>query len=123
MPNMRLAATGVFVMALAAMLPACVPQDVEDPGERAVVGAALGTALGTGLGATFAINPGIGAVIGAETGATLGALAGVMTSPPAPSYKPVAVPAEAVIPGFYDTWPPGYRAPPTNPETQSPHAG
>ncbi len=108
---------------LTAMLSACVAQDVEDPGERAVAGAALGSALGTGIGATFAINPAIGAVVGAESGAALGAAAGVLTSPPAPSYTPVAVPAEGVIPGYYDTWPPGYGAPPTNPETQSPHAG
>jgi hypothetical protein len=43
--------------------------------------------------------------------------------PPTPSYRPIAVPAEAVIPDFYDAWPPGYHSPPLNPETQSPHAG
>ena len=30
---------------------------------------------------------------------------------------------EAVIPNFYDGWPPGYHAPPGNPETQPPPAG
>ena len=30
---------------------------------------------------------------------------------------------EAVIPHFYDSWPPGYHAPPGNSETQPPPAG
>ena len=80
-------------------------------------------ALGAGLGATLAINPAIGAVVGAESGATIGAAIGVATSPPPPTYKPIAVPAEAVIPSYYDGWPPGYHPPPTNSETVEPHAG
>jgi len=123
---MRLAVTGGLV-ALAAMLSACAPYvstvDPEIATERAAVGSVLGAALGTGLGATFAINPAIGAVVGAESGAALGAAVGVITSPPPPTYEPIAVPVEAVIPGFYDGWPPSYYAPPGNPETQSPHAG
>ena len=46
-----------------------------------------------------------------------------MTASPIPSYRPLAVPATAVIPGFYDTWPPGYHTIPSNPETQPPPAG
>jgi len=108
---MRLAVAGIVSIAAALALSACHPVDPEDAAERAVTGAALGTALGTGIGATFAINPAIGAVVGAETGATLGAAAGVLTAAPAPTYRPIAPPAEAVIPQFYDTWAPGYYAP------------
>ena len=112
-------------MALMAGLPACAPLNVdpEQATERAVTGAALGTALGTGIGSITAINPAIGAVVGAESGAALGAAIGVATSGPLPSYQPIAVPAEAQIPGFYDNWPPGYYSAPANPETQPPHAG
>lgn len=117
---MRRIALGISAAALIATLPACVPNDVEDPYQRAVVGSALGAALGTGLGATFAINPGIGAVIGAETGATLGAVAGVITTQPPPTYAPIPPGDAAFIPGFYDTWPPGYRAPPLAGETPRP---
>jgi hypothetical protein len=99
---MRLATTGTLAVALAAMLSACISVDPEDASERAVAGATLGAGLGAGLGATFAIG---GAV-------------GLMTSPPAPTYKPIAVPTEAVIPNFYDAWPPAYHTPPNNPETQ-----
>ncbi|HWD59275.1 MAG TPA: hypothetical protein VG308_13390 [Stellaceae bacterium] len=124
---MRLAAASIVAMTAAAMLSACAPYttpvDPEIATERAATGAVLGATLGAGLGATFAIDPALGAVIGAETGAGLGAAAGVMTSPPPPTYTPVAVPADAVGPHFYDTWPPGYHAPPTNPETQPPRAG
>jgi hypothetical protein len=123
---MRLPAKGIMAVVLTAMLPACGifhPVDPEDAAERAVAGAALGTALGTGLGATFAINPGVGAIIGAETGATLGTAAGVITAAPVPAYKPIPVPTAAVIPGFYDGWPPGYHKSPDNPETQEPPAG
>jgi CspA family cold shock protein len=105
--QMRLAVTGTLAFALAAMLSACAT-DIEDPAERAIAGAALGAALGTGIGATFAINPAIGAVVGAESGAAIGAA----TAQPSPSYTPVAVPAEPVVPSFYDSWPPGYGQPP-----------
>jgi hypothetical protein len=125
---MRLAAIGGIALALTAMLSACAPYvqtsvDPEQAAERAVTGAVLGTALGTGIGSVFSINPAIGAVIGAESGAALGAAVGVATTAPIPSYQPVAVPAEAVIPQFYDGWPPGYHSSPGNPETQPPHAG
>jgi hypothetical protein len=112
------------MIAAAAALSACVhPVDPEDAAERLAAGAALGTALGSFVGVTVAINPAIGAVIGAETGATLGGLAGVATAAPVPAYHPIPVPAQAVIPQFYDGWPPGYHKPPGNPETQPPPAG
>jgi hypothetical protein len=114
---MRIAATGTIAVALAAMLSACAPPyhsvDPVDASERAAAGMVLGAALGTGIGASFAINPAAGAIIGVESGAA--------TAAPVPEYAPIAVPAEAVIPGFYDNWPPGYYRPPGNPETQSPH--
>ncbi|HEV8678839.1 MAG TPA: hypothetical protein VGQ90_05640 [Stellaceae bacterium] len=97
--------------------------DPDEAAERALVGSVLGTALGTGLGAMFAINPAIGAVVGAESGAALGAVAGVMTAQPLPDYKPIAVPAAQIIPGFYDSWPPGYHAPPIAARTPPPHPG
>jgi len=121
--RMRLAATGAIAVALAAMLSACAPVDPEDAAQRAVVGGALGATLGAGLGATFAINPLLGAAYGAKGGAELGAAAGAATAAERPTYEPIAVPAEAVIPGFYDNWPPGYHLPPGNSEAQPPHAG
>jgi hypothetical protein len=117
---MRLASLAV-VAAIA--LSACTPVDPEDAAERAVGGAAVGTALGVFIGTAGSINPAIGAVIGAETGAALGTAIGIATAAPIPSYHPIAVPAQAVIPRFYDTWPPGYHAPPGNPETVPPPAG
>ncbi len=121
---MRVATVRAALIGLAAALSGCVPVystapgnevmrvDPEEAAERAVVGAAAGTALGTGLGAIGSINPAIGAVVGAEVGATLGAAVGVATAQPLPTYKPIAIPAQAVIPEFYDTWPPGYHEPP-----------
>lgn len=97
--------------------------DPDEAAERALVGATAGAALGTGLGAVFAINPAIGAVVGAESGAALGAAVGVITAQPLPDYKPIAVPTAHVIPGFYDTWPPGYHAPPIASQTPPPHPG
>ena len=122
---MRLAATGTIALVLTTMLSACAPPrlDPEQTAERAVTGATLGAALGSGLGATVAINPLLGAWIGADTGATLGGAIGIITTPPLPDYKPIAVPTAAVIPNYYDSWPPGYGAPPSNPETTSPHPG
>jgi hypothetical protein len=35
-----------------------------------------------------------------------------MTAQPLPTYKPIPVSATATIPSFYDTWPPGFHAPP-----------
>ncbi len=127
---MRLAAIGALAVALATSLSACAPYistetatavDPEQATERAAFGAIAGAAVGAGLGATFATIPPVGAIAGAEIGGGLGAAIGVMTTPPPPSYEPVAAPAQAV-PGFYDGWPPGYHAPPDNPETQPPHA-
>ena len=97
--------------------------DRVEVGERAVVGAALGTALGTGIGASFAINPAIGAVVGAESGAAIGAAIGAVTAQPLPEYAPIAIPTAAVIPEFYDTWPPGYHPPPVASQTPPPHPG
>jgi hypothetical protein len=139
---MRLGMTGAAVIGLGILLPGCAgpngltfygaapdglypyqfPRvDPQEVAERAVEGAALGAGLGTALGATFSINPAIGAVVGAETGATLGAVVGAATTHPLPDYTPVTVPAKAVIPGFYDTWPPGYHPPPVGSETPPPH--
>jgi len=124
---MRHSAPGLMGLALAAIVSACAPivhpVDPEDAAERAAAGAVLGAALGTGLGATFAINPGLGSVIGVEAGAGVGAAIGAITAAPTPDYHPVAVPATAVIPGFYDGWAPGYHSLPGNPETQPPPAG
>jgi len=114
----------VGIAAVAAALSACVhPVDPEDAAERAVGGAAVGTALGVFIGTAGSINDAIGAVIGAEAGAALGAFIGVATAARVPDYHPIAVPAQAVIPRFYDNWPPGYHALPGNPETQPPPAG
>ncbi|MBV8494716.1 MAG: hypothetical protein JO162_14715 [Alphaproteobacteria bacterium] len=96
------------------------PLDPEEAAERGIAGAALGAALGASLGAMVAINPGLGALVGTEIGAPVGAAIGVATTPPLPDYKPIAVPAAAVIPGYYDRWPPGYHAPPLGSWTPPP---
>jgi hypothetical protein len=126
----------VAVVGLAAALSGCVELsdagsrgfevarvDPEDGAERAVVGAAAGTALGTGLGAMFAINPAIGSIIGAESGATIGAAIGAMTAQPLLNYAPIPLPTATVIPGFFDTWPPGYHLSPIGSQTPPPHPG
>lgn len=127
---MRSVGKGVWLIGLAAALAGCVAQPVElarvdpqDAADRAMVGSVLGAALGTGLGASFAINPAIGSVIGVETGAALGAAVGVITAQPLPDYKPIALPAAAVIPDFYDTWPPGYHVPPIASQLPPPKPG
>jgi|SRR5438067_3398736 len=97
--------------------------DTQEAAERAVEGAAIGAALGASVGATLAINPGLGALVGTEIGAPLGAAIGVATTTPLPDYKPIAVPASAVIPGYYDRWPPGYHAPPLGSWTPPPPPG
>jgi hypothetical protein len=130
---MQLVVVGAALIGLAAVLGGCAGAAGSGPGglalarvdpqeaaERAVVGAAAGTAIGTGLGAMFAINPGIGAVVGAESGATIGAAIGVATAQPLPEYAPIAVPTTTVIPGFYDTWPPGSHPPPIAAQTPPP---
>jgi hypothetical protein len=94
--------------------------DAQEAAERAVEGAAVGAALGAGLGATIGINPGLGALVGTEIGAPLGAAIGVATAHPLPDYKPIAVPASAVIPQYYDRWPPGYHPPPLGSWTPPP---
>ena len=130
---MRLMAVGAGLLGLAAALSGCTGAystgpdgvvvarvDPQEAAERALVGAAAGSAIGTGLGASFAINPAIGAVVGAESGAAIGAAIGVATAQPLPAYGPIAVPAAAVIPGFYDTWPPGNHSPPLEAQTPPP---
>ena len=94
--------------------------DTQEAAERSLEGAALGAALGTSMGAMFAINPGVGALFGTAVGAPLGAAVGYATTPPLPDYKPIVVPASAVIPGYYDHWPPGYHAPPLGSITPPP---
>ena len=71
--------------------------------------ALVGGVLGAGVGATASANPAFGALVGGSAGAAIGSAIGIATTPPLPSYTPIAVPAAPVIPGFYDTWPPGYR--------------
>lgn len=126
----RMALAGIAAV-LAVVEAGCVPVysggptqvvrlDPEDVADRVMIGSVLGAALGTGLGSTVAINPAVGAVIGVEAGAVLGAAAGAITAQPLPTYKPVAVPTTAVIPGFYDTWPPGTHAPPVTAGTPPP---
>jgi hypothetical protein len=126
---MRAALVGL-AGAVAAAAGGCVPVysgtveivrvDPEDAAERAAIGALLGAALGTGFGASVALNPALGAVIGIEAGAGIGAAIGAITAQPLPSYAPVVVPAEALIPGFYDAWPPGNHPPPIPAATPPP---
>jgi uncharacterized membrane protein len=97
--------------------------DPVDAAERALVGSVVGTALGTGIGAVLSINPAIGAVVGAESGAAIGAAIGAATAQPLPGYAPIAVPAVAAIPGFYDAWPPGYHQPSIASQTPPPRPG
>jgi hypothetical protein len=118
---MRLIAARAAMIVLAAMssglVSGCVPVysgpvevvrvDPEDVAERTMIGSVVGAALGTGLGSTFAITPAVGAVVGVGAGAAIGAAIGAMTAQPLPRYEPVAVPTAAVIPSFYDNWPPG----------------
>ena len=113
------------VVAVAVGLSACAPHmvDPQDAAERMVAGAVIGSAFGTALGAAFSINPVIGAIYGAEAGGAIGGFTGVITAAPVPAYHSVPVPAQAVIPHFYDAWPPGYHTPPNNPETQLRPAG
>lgn len=122
MRPMRTLVLGCFV-ALAGCVPPPAPSagtgpvlsvrrvDPQDAADRAAVGSVLGAALGTGLGATSAIGAGVGSIIGVESGAVIGAAIGAATAQPIPEYKPIPVPAAAVIPQFYDTWAPGYQMP------------
>jgi uncharacterized membrane protein len=97
--------------------------DPADAAERALVGSVLGATLGTAVGAAVSINPAIGAVIGAGSGAAIGAAIGAAMAQPLPSYAPIAVPAVAAIPGFYDAWPPGYHQPSIASQTPPPRPG
>ena len=130
---MRQRLVGAGLIALAAALSGCADTPDEagfrwpfarvDPveaAERAVVGAALGAGMGTAIGTAFSINPGIGSIVGAEAGAAIGAAIGAATAQPLPDYKPLAPPVTAMIPDFYDTWPPGYRPPPVAAQTPPP---
>jgi outer membrane lipoprotein SlyB len=86
--------------------------DQQDAADRAAVGSVVGATLGAGLGAAFALDPGLGATVGVEVGGPVGAIVGAATAQPLPDYQPIPVPTAAVIPDFYDTWPPGYDRPP-----------
>ena len=124
---MRFSVTGVALIGLGLSLAGCAGADnqgftnfavqlgvdPQDAAGRAVEGAVLGATLGAGLGAVFAINPGLGATMGTEIGGALGAAVGIATAEPLPSYAPIAIPASALTPGFYDSWPPGNVPPPT----------
>ncbi len=130
---MRLIGVAAMAIGFAAALSGCVAPygptpagfqlarvDPEDAEDRAVIGGVLGGALGTSVGAMFAIDPGVGALFGAASGAALGTAVGAMTAQPIPDYAPIAVPREAVIPGFYDTWAPGNHPPPIGSQTPPP---
>lgn len=131
---MRLSCARAVLIVLSAAVTAlgsgCVPVysgpvevvrvDPEDVAERTMIGSVLGAALGTGLGSTFAITPAVGAVVGVEAGTAIGAAIGAMTAQPLPAYEPVAMPTAAVIPGFYDSWPPGSHALPIASATPPP---
>lgn len=133
---MRLIVVRTALIGLAAALSGCVEVygpapidlalarvDPADAAERALVGSVIGAVAGTGIGATFAINPAVGAVIGAESGAAIGAAIGAATAQPLSDYAPIAIPTAAIIPGFYDAWPPGYHAPPIAAQTPPPRPG
>jgi hypothetical protein len=104
--------------------PVAVPEfirvDPEEAAERAFVGGMVGGMLGAGFAATASANPAFGAIIGGPAGAAIGAAVGIATTRPLPSYTPIAVPAAPVIPAFYDTWPPGYAAPPAGAQVSPP---
>ena len=130
---MRLICVGAGLIGLAAVLSGCAEPgdtlpfglglsrvDPQEAAERAVVGAAVGTAMGTAIGTSVALNPAIGSIVGAESGAAIGAVIGAATAQPLPSYAPILVPSEPVIPGFFDTWPPGYYQPPIAAQTPPP---
>ena len=85
--------------------------DPDEAAERAVIGGVVGGVLGVALGTAGSANPAFGALVGGSAGAAVGTAIGIATTRPLPSYTPIAVPAAPVIPGFYDTWPPGYAAP------------
>jgi hypothetical protein len=135
---MRLSVTRAALIGLGLSLAGCVGVDnqgfnsfavqlgvdPQDAAARAVEGAVLGATLGAAVGSIFSINPGIGATVGTEAGGALGAAVGIATAEPMPSYTPipVPVPVTAVIPSYYDTWPPGYISPPIGTNAPPPPA-
>ena len=104
--------------------PVAMPEFIRvDPGEaaeRAFVGGIVGGMIGASVGAMASVNPAFGAIIGGPAGAAIGAVVGIATTPPLPSYAPIAVSAAPVIPEFYDTWPPGYHSPSTGAQVPPP---
>ena len=92
-------------------IPELIRADPEEVAERAFIGGVVGGMFGAGLAATVSANPAFGAMIGGPAGAVIGAAIGIATTKPLPSYAALPVPAAPAIPGFYDTWPPGYRSP------------
>ena len=76
--------------------------------------------MGASVGAMASVNPAFGAIVGGPAGAVIGAVVGIATTPPLPSYSPIAVSAAPVIPEFYDAWPPGYGSPPTGTQVPPP---
>jgi hypothetical protein len=119
---MRRAAVGVLAIALMGAVSACVPSDVQDPYQRTLAGATLGALFGASVGSIVAIDSGIGAVIGTGAGGLVGAAAGLATVEPKPTYAPIQAPTAQIIPGFYDTWPPGYYPPTLGSEVAPPPA-
>jgi|SRR5580658_6103910 hypothetical protein len=134
---MRLSVTRAALVGLGLSLSGCVGVDnqgfnsvavqlgvdPQDAAGRAVEGAVLGATLGAAMGSIFAINPGLGAVIGTEVGGGLGAAVGIATAEPLPSYTPIPIPTAAVIPSYYDAWPPGFVPPPVGFMAPPPHPG
>jgi hypothetical protein len=102
------------------IVPESVRVDPEEAAERAFTGGLLGGMLGAGVAATASANPAFGAIIGGPAGAAIGTVIGVATTPPLPSYTPIAVSSVPVIPEFYDTWPPGYGSPPAGAQLPPP---
>jgi hypothetical protein len=108
---MRRAGVCALAIAFAGSLAACVPSDVQDPYQRTVAGALLGATAGAAIGAAVSLDPGFGAAIGTGAGVLVGGALGLATLDPPPTYAPIEIPATQIIPGFYDTWPPGNQSP------------
>jgi hypothetical protein len=117
---MRAHLTPILALTAALALPGCRATDPHNVPARAAVGTVVGATLGAGIGAAFAINPGLGAVMGVGIGALSGTIAGAMMSEPRISYGPVPARDIEAVPGFYDTWPPGYASPPIGREAPPP---
>ncbi len=116
---------GGVAAAMALCLGACVETgsarlDPEVAAERGAIGGLLGGLRGPGIGSAVAIDSAVGATIGGPAGFAAGAIIGIATADPLPSYGPVALPGDALVPGFYDSWPPGYYAPALGSRTPPP---